>query len=245
MKKYKKFYEIENNRYYLLPFDNELHLGTENVLKVNKRFLGFTLKREISQGFKLLEISAPLLILFQEIISANVDKLDEQFPDMTTYVKVDNVALRKEIEDAYKKALDETVFEMRDEFEMWLADLAIEQPKMSEEEFMAIEEANKERLEENIRHVKDNSPINFLQFKWKTGDNSAIKKLLEDNKEYLYTQKIGSNYKITYLYDLDIFGTVTIYKIHCVKDTIKSIETFIYNRELLQEMFAYIENHRL
>lgn len=243
--KYKKFYEIENNRYYLLPFDNELHLGTENILRVNRKFLGFTFKREISQGFKLLEISAPLLILFQEIINANVDKLDEQFPDMTTYVKIDNVALRKSIEETYKTALDETIEEMRKDFQKWLNNLAAEQPQISEEELMAIEEANKERLEENIRHIKDNSPVNFLQFKWKTGDNAAIKKMLDDNMEYLYSQKIGSNYKITYLYDLDIFGTITIYKIHCVKETIKTIETFIYNRELLQEMFAYIENHKL
>lgn len=243
--KYKKFYEIENNKYYLLPFDNELHLGTENVLTINKRFLWFNYKKEFSQGFKLLEITAPLLILFQEIINADVDKVDEQFPDMTTYKKINNIELRKTIEETYKSALDETIKEMREDFESWLSHLAEDHPNITEEELIAIEDANKARLEDNIMHVKDNSPANNLQFKWKTGDNQAIKKMLENNMEYLYSQKIGSNYKITYLYDLDIFGTVTIYKIHCVKEVIKSIETFIYNRELLQEMFAYIENHKL
>ncbi|MBR6113522.1 MAG: hypothetical protein IKP79_03325, partial [Bacilli bacterium] len=72
-----------------------------------------------------------------------------------------------------------------------------------------------------------------------------IKKFLNENFEYLYTQRIGSNYKITYLYDLDIFGTITIYKIHTVKNVVKTIETFIYNREIIQEMLAYIVNHNM
>ena len=245
MTKYKKFYEIENNKYYLLPFGDELHLATENVLTYHKRFLGFMFKKQITQGLKLLELTAPLLILFQEIINADTDVVDEQFPDMTTYKKIDNVELRKRMEHIYSDALEESIKEMRDDFKSWLSQLAEDNPNMSEEELIAIEETNKARLEDNIRYVKDNSPVNNIQFKWKTGDNLAIKKLLENNMEYLYTQKIGSNYKITYLYDLDVFGTVSVYKIHCVKDTIKTIETFIYNRELLQEMFAYIENNKL
>lgn len=245
MTKYKKFYEIENNKYYLLPFGDELHLATETVLTYHKRFLGFMFKRQITQGLKLLELTAPLLILFQEIINADTDVVDEQFPDMTTYKKIDNVELRKRMEHIYKDALEESIKEMRDDFKSWLSQLAEDNPNMSEDELIAIEETNKARLEDNIRYVKDNSPVNNIQFKWKTGDNLAIKKLLENNMEYLYTQKIGSNYKITYLYDLDVFGTVSVYKIHCVKDTIKTIETFIYNRELLQEMFAYIENNKL
>ena len=52
-------------------------------------------------------------------------------------------------------------------------------------------------------------------------------------------------YKIYYLYEVDVFGVVTIYKIHCVKNIIKTIETFIYNREIIQEMMSCMVNNNL
>ena len=244
-KRYIKFFETGNNIYYLLPVQDELHIVTESVLPLQKKVLFFNKNKDLVQGIKLLELTAPILMLFQEIINADVDKKDEEFPDMTTYKKVDNIRLRADIENSYKKTLDIKIEEMKDEFEMWLADLAIKQPKMSEEEFTNIEKTNAERLEQNIRIVKEHSPLNFLGFKWKTGENTIIKKMLDNNMEFLYSQKIGSNYKIYYLYELDIFGVVTIYKVHCVKDTVKTIETFIYDREIIQELIACMVNNDL
>ena len=69
--------------------------------------------------------------------------------------------------------------------------------------------------------------------------------MIDTNLEFLYTQKIGSNLEITYLYDLDCFGTLTIYKVQNVKKTLKSVETFIYNKEIIEELIAYIENNKL
>ena len=135
--------------------------------------------------------------------------------------------------------------QIRSEFEDWLGEFALNNPNVSDEEFAKIEEINRTRIENEIATIKDQSPINFLDFKYKPGDNLIIKKFLNENFEYLYTQRIGSNYKITYLYDLDIFGTITIYKIHTVKNVVKTIETFIYNREIIQEMLAYIVNHNM
>lgn len=244
-KRYIKFFETGDNRYYLLPVQDELHIVTESILPMQKRFLCFKRNKNLVQGIKLLELTAPLSMLFQEVISADVEKEDEDFPDMTTYKKIDNISLRTNIENTYKKTLDMKIFEMQDEFEMWLSDLAIENPNMSEEDFNNIEKANRVRLEENIKTVKTHSPLNFLSFKWKNGENLIVKKMLDNNMEFLYSQKIGSNYKIYYLYEVDMYGVVTIYKIHCVKDIVKTIETFIYNREIIQELISCMINNNL
>ena len=164
---------------------------------------------------------------------------------MTTYKKVDNLKLRTTLEQYYIDAMNDKIELMKVEFEEWLAQIKESMPNATEETLRNIESTNRQRLEKNIITVKENSPLNHLYFKWKTGDNLIVKKMLDNNMEYLYTQKIGSNYKIHYVYDLDIFGVVTIYKIHCVKDTVKTIETFIYNREIIQELVACMANNNL
>ena len=184
-------------------------------------------------------------MLFQEIINADIDTKDEEFPDMTTYKKVNNLEIRKTLEEYYKDALDVRVGEMENEFNNWLEDIRENLTNLDEKELKQIENTNRKRLEQNIMAVKEHSPLNFMSFKWKTGENLVIKRMLDNNMEFLYSQKIGSNYKIYYLYELDVFGVVTIYKIHCVKDIIKTIETFIYNREIIQELMACMVNNNL
>ena len=244
-KRYIKFFETGNNKYYLLPFSDELHIVTESILPIEKKFLFFKKKKDLVQGIKLLELTAPISMLFQEIINADIDTKDEEFPDMTTYKKVNNVEIRKTLEEYYKDALDIRVGEMENEFNNWLEDIRENLTNLDEKELKQIENTNRKRLEQNIMAVKEHSPLNFMSFKWKTGENLVIKRMLDNNMEFLYSQKIGSNYKIYYLYELDIFGVVTIYKIHCVKDIIKTIETFIYNREIIQELMACMANNDL
>ena len=244
-KRYIKFFETGNNKYYLLPFSDELHIVTESILPIEKKFLFFKKKKDLVQGIKLLELTAPISMLFQEIINADIDTKDEEFPDMTTYKKVNNVEIRKTLEEYYKDALDIRVEEMENEFNNWLEGICENLTNLDEKELKQIENTNRKRLEQNIMAVKEHSPLNFMSFKWKTGDNTIVKKMLDNNMEFLYAQKIGSNYKIYYLYDLDVFGTVTIYKIHTVKETVKTIETFIYNREIIQELIACIANNNL
>ena len=244
-KRYIKFFETGNNRYYLLPFSDELHIVTESILPIEKKFLFFKKKKDLVQGIKLLELTAPISMLFQEIINADIDTKDEEFPDMTTYKKVNNVEIRKTLEEYYKDALDVRVGEMENEFNNWLEGIRENLTNLDEKELKQIENTNRKRLEQNIMAVKEHSPLNFMSFKWKTGENLVIKRMLDNNMEFLYSQKIGSNYKIYYLYELDVFGVVTIYKIHCVKDIIKTIETFIYNREIIQELMACMVNNNL
>ena len=38
-KRYIKFYETGNNKYYLLPFSDELHVVTESIMPIQKKFL--------------------------------------------------------------------------------------------------------------------------------------------------------------------------------------------------------------
>lgn len=244
-KRYIKFHEVGNNKYYLLPFSDELHIVTESILPIQKKFLFFKKKKDLVQGIKLLELTAPISMLFQEVISADVDTKDEEFPDMTTYKKVDNLKMRKTLEEYYMSALNEKIEQMEADFDSWLEDIRETMNNLDESELNKIENANRKRLEQNIDAVKSHSPLNFMSFKWKSGENLVIKRMLDNNLEFLYSQKIGSNYKIYYLYEVDVFGVVTIYKIHCVKDIIKTMETFIYNREVIQEMMSCMINNNL
>ena len=244
-KRYIKFFETGNNKYYLLPFSDELHIVTESILPIQKKFLFFKKKKDLVQGIKLLELTAPISMLLQEVISADVDTKDEEFPDMTTYKKVDNLKMRKTLEEYYMSALNERIEQMEADFDSWLEGIRETMNNLDESELNKIENANRKRLEQNIDAVKSHSPLNFMSFKWKSGENLVIKRMLDSNLEFLYSQKIGSNYKIYYLYEVDIFGVVTIYKIHCVKDIIKTMETFIYNREVIQEMMSCMINNNL
>lgn len=244
-KRYIKFHEVGNNKYYLLPFSDELHIVTESILPIQKKFLFFKKKKDLVQGIKLLELTAPISMLLQEVISADVDTKDEEFPDMTTYKKVDNLKMRKTLEEDYMSALNEKIEQMEADFDSWLEDIRETMNNLDESELNKIENANRKRLEQNIDAVKSHSPLNFMSFKWKSGENLVIKRMLDSNLEFLYSQKIGSNYKIYYLYEVDVFGVVTIYKIHCVKDIIKTMETFIYNREVIQEMMSCMINNNL
>ena len=243
-KRYIKFHEIGNNKYYLLPVSDEIHIVTESVFPIKKKGLIFTKNKDLVQGIKLLELTAPILTLFNELINMEVEKEDIEFPDMTTYKKIDNLNLRKTIEQYYISVTNAKIEEIKEDFENWLNNIYANSD-LDDEKLKELESTNRKRLEQNIMAVKDHAPMNFIDFKWKSGDNLIVKRMLDNNMEFLYAQKIGSTYKIYYLYELDTFGTLTIYKVHCVKDTVKTMETFVYNREIIQEMLCCMVNNDL
>jgi len=244
-KRFIKFHEIENNAYYLVPFDDELHIATESFLQLQNKFLWFKRRKKFTQGLKLLQLTGPITLLFDAILNTDVDKEDKDFSDMTTYKKVDNVELRKKIESIYKDNMDAQIRVQRENFEMWRDDFILNNEELSDEEVDNIINTNQERLEQNILAIKSHNIFNSLSFKWKAGECAIVKKMLDNNMEFLYSQKIDANYKIYYLYELDIFGTLTIYKVQTVKEIVKTIETFIYNREIIQELTACMANNRL
>lgn len=242
-KRYKKFYEIGNNRYYVLNFDNELYLATENFLGLPKKLFR---KKELTQSFKLMELSVPILTLFNSAIDTEIDKKDEEFKDMCTYKKVDNSELRKSINALYKRALEIEIGTLKEDFQRWVADFSIEScGKYTEEEVEDTIRANEMRLEQIIDNVKESHISSRLSTNVpnKKSENDVVKKMLTSGLEFLYSHDINSTMKIYYLYDLDSFGTLTMYKVTCVKEHMKSVATFIYNRELIQDLLAYIENN--
>lgn len=242
-KKYIKFYEVGNNRYYLLSYDNDLFVATESFVP-QKKLLWFK-RKGFTQGLKLLQLTPAISILFDEIINMPIDVEDKDFPDMTTYIKVDNKELRNRINFLYKMSLDNMIKDAQEDFDNWVDDFTLNNKELSQDKLDEIINTQEKRLNENIKIIKDNNIINTLNFKWNAGENLIVKKMLDNNMEFLYTQKIGAGYKIYYLYELDDFGTLTIYKIQCVKDVVKTIDTFIYNRELIQELVACMENNKL
>ena len=56
------------------------------------------------------------------IAVCNDDPFYKDFKDMTTYKKVDNVALRKNIEESYKMVLDQALEDAQNDFENWKDD---------------------------------------------------------------------------------------------------------------------------
>lgn len=245
-KRFKKFYELGSNKYYTLSVDNELFLVTETVLEQPKKFGLF--KRELTQGVKMLELTPSISFLFDAILNNEIDKKDEDFEDMTTYKKIDNIELRKNIEETYKLTMNATENQIRSDFEEWKDNFILENSEgLSEEKLNDFLKIQENRIEEIIEQYRVHDPLTSLSFKKPSGtsDNPIIKKMLNENFEFLYSQKIGSGLIISYLYDLDIFGTVTIYKVQRVRGVIKSIETFIYDKKLIEELFVHIFNNNL
>ena len=64
--------------------------------------------------------------------------------------------------------------------------------------------------------------------------------MVKNGLEHLYTEKVTNFVNNVFLYDLDCFGTVTIYKVITVKNVVKSVESFIYDRKLIEELMKFI-----
>ena len=245
-RRFKKFYEVGNNRYYVLPFGDELYLGTENFLEMPRKF--FKKPKELTQTLKLLELSVPMLILFNNVVDTKVDEIDDEFNDMCTYEKVDNSKLRKDIRDSYEVALDLEVNTIYDDFNNWCEEFAKNSAnKFTEQEIEDTIRANELRVEEIVKNFKQLHISNFISTNVpnKKVENDVVKKMITNGLEFLYSHQMSSTMKVYYLYDLDKFGTITIYKVVCVKEHIKAINSFVYDRALIQELLAFIENNKL
>lgn len=244
-KRFKKFYEIGSNRYYILPFDKELYLATENFLELPKKFFR---KNEITQTIKMLELTPPILALFGDMLDMEVMEKDEEFEDMTKYKLVDNLKLRDSIKQLYKEALQSEIRLMCQDFETWCADFVNNNSdKYTEVEIAETIKANNERVNNLIKEFEKMHISNFINTikPHKKSENDVVKKMLTNGLDFLYSHQLSSTAKVYYLYDLDKFGTITIYKVMCVKEVVKSIDSFIYNRTIAQELLAYIENNEL
>lgn len=245
-KRFKKFYEIGSNRYYVLPFEKELYLATENFLEVPRKF--FKKPKELTQTIKLLELQTPILLLFNNLIDTRVEEIDDEFQDMCTYEKIDNAKVRREIKEHYELALQQEVDLILEDFSNWCNEFAKDSiGKYTEEEIEDTIKANQNRVDKIVEQFKEMHISKFISTSVpnKKVENDVVKKMLTSGLEFLYSQQMSSTMKVYYLYDLDKFGTITIYKVVCVKEHIKAINSFVYDRQLIQELLAFIENNKL
>lgn len=245
-RRFKKFYEVGNNRYYVLPFGDELYLGTENFLEIPRKF--FKKPKELTQTLKLLELSVPILLLFNSVVDTKVDEIDDEFKDMCTYEKVDNSKLRRDIRESYDIALQLEINAIYDDFNNWCENFAKDSiGKFTEEEIEDTIRANEIRVEEIVNNFRNVHTSSFISTNIpnKKVENDVVKKMITNGLEFIYSHQMSSTMKVYYLYDLDKFGTITIYKVVCVKEHIKAINSFVYDRTLIQELLAFIENNKL
>ena len=228
MKYYKKFYEVENNKYYVLEADDELYVATESILKIGKK--KFSKKyEELVQGFKLLKLSAPIAVLFNLILDRKA-KDNPISEDMVTYEKLSNKFVKDSIKNNYDIVFDEQLKQL----EEWYDDLS----KKVNDKNKLIKKYNELKDHINRNNPTKNGLINLTNVDYT--ESNIIKCMVKNGLEHLYTEKVTNFVNNVFLYDLDCFGTVTIYKIITIKNVVKSIESFIYDRKLIEELMKFI-----
>jgi hypothetical protein len=238
--KFNKIYEIGSNAYSILKFNGDIFIGTETFLKVKRK--------KINQGFKSIELTAPLSMLFDRVISAELVKEDKEFPDMNRYAKIDGKALRKDLKDMYDSALESEIDYILNDFKNWCNNFKDNNAGiLPPEQMEKVINTNRNTLNENIETIKKNHKLTALVFKEpRITDSKDLYTLTQlERFEFLYSQRVGASLKINYFYDLDDFGVVTIYKVQTVRGYVKSIETFIFNREIINKIIEYMAKHNL
>lgn len=228
MKYYKKFYEVENNKYYVLEADDELYVATESILKIGKK--KFSKKyEELVQGFKLLKLSAPVAVLFNLILDMKA-KDNPISEDMTTYERLSNKSVKESIKSNYDIVFDEQLKQL----EEWYNDLS----NKVDDKKKLIKKYNELKDHINRNNPIKNGLINLTNVDYT--ECNIVRSMIKNGLEHLYTEKVTNFVNNVFLYDLDCFGTVTIYKVTTVKNVVKSMESFIYDRKLIEELMKFI-----
>lgn len=221
MKYYKKFYEIGNNRYYTIVADDEMFIATESFLTISKKRL-FRKPKELITGLKLLKFSTPIALLFTALNGLGPTKKQKyDSDDLITYNHIDNKELKESIKNAYLQVYNEEI------------ELAYQQKneliKQGKQELV-------EQCEQYIEKLRNLDLMNGIDLE--TPEHTGcmiIKTMLREGLEHLYTERVTAFMKNIYLYEQDEFGCLTIYKVVTVKNVVKTIETFIYDKKLIEE----------
>lgn len=226
MKHYNKFYEIGNNRYYTIVADDEMYIASESFLQLGKKKL-FRKQEYLNTGFKLLKFSSPVVQLFlklNELEPTKKQKYDSD--DLITYNHINNKELKEDIKKAYLEVYNQEIAN-------------IEQQKT---EFIAQgnEEAIK-KCDEYLHNLKNMDILGDIDLE--TPEHTScmiIKTMLREGLEHLYTERVNAFAKNVYLYEQDEFGTLTIYRIITVKNVVKTIDTFIYDKKLIESLLKTV-----
>lgn len=220
MKHYKKFYEIGNNRYYTIVADDEEYIASESFLNVGKKRL-FGKQKDLVTGFKLLKFSPPIAQLFNALDNLEPSKKQRyDTDDLVIYEHIDNKELKSNIKHAYKQAIQDEI-----------NSLLQKQTELISSGNQKAADVCKKYIED-LKHVNPMSGIDLGNLEH-TGC-MIIKTMLREGLEHLYTERVNAFSKNVYLYEQDEFGTLTIYKIFTIKNVVKSIDTFIYDKKLVE-----------
>lgn len=220
MKHYKKFYEIGNNRYYTIVADDEMYIASESFLQLGKKKL-FRKQKYLNTGFKLLKFSSPIAQLFLALDNLEPNKKQKyDSDDLITYNHIDNKKLKNSIKLSYLQVIQDEIHNM----EKQMMDL-FDEGKTQEAQ----------SCECYINDLKRINPMDGvdLEIPEYTGC-MIIKTMLREGLEHLFTERVNAFTNNVYLYDQDEFGTLTIYKIITVKNVVKTIDTFIYDKKLIE-----------
>lgn len=220
MKHYKKFYEIDCNRYYTITADDEMYIASESFLKLSKKKL-FRKQKELNTGFKLLKFSSPIAQLFLALDDLKPSKKQRyDTDDLITYGHIDNKKLKEGIRQSYLQVIEDEIKNL----------IQIQTELIGEGKPEAAESCK-----QYIDALKKVNPIDGIDLETPnyTGCN-IIKTMLRDGLEHLFTERVNAFTNNVYLYEQDEFGTLTIYRIITVKNVVKTIDTFIYDKKLIE-----------
>ena len=220
MEHYKKFYEIGNNRYYTITVDDEEYIASESFLNLGKKRL-FRKQKSLVTGFKLLKFSAPIAQLFNALENVKPSKKQRyDTDDLIIYDHIDNKELKKNIEKAYQQVIYDEVSAMLEQKNKFLSDKNFELA---------------ESCDNYIEKLKKLNPMEgiSLEIPEHTGC-MLIKTMLKEDLEHLYTERVNAFTKNVYLYEQDEFGNLTIYRLITIKNVDKTIDTFIYDKKLVE-----------
>ena len=219
MKHYKKFYEIGNNRYYTIVADDEMYLANESFLNLGKKKL-FRKQKDLVTGFKVLKFSAPIAILFNTLNNLKPDEKQRyDSDDLTTYGHIDNKELREKIRNSYLESINQEIERAERDMKDYLENDKI---KLAQ------------HCEKYINDLRKLNPMEGIDLKGTNLKSPIIKSMLNDGLELLFSERVNAFTKNVYLYDQDEFGNLTIYKLITVKSVVKTIDTFIYDKKLVE-----------
>ena len=235
MKHYNKFYEIGNNKYYTLVADGDLFLGTESFIQVGKNIFGRP--KLLTQGFKLLEITVPISMLFLAIDNLKPKKNQKyDSDDIIEYDLIDINELKRELIAQYENA-------------MALQHAEVDSYYQTEIDFAETESAKKilrSKKEEAHKVIEKNNPLNKLDLVNPIHTGCAtIKSMLRSGLKHLYTSKVTAFASNVFLYEQDCFGQITIYRIMTIKNVVKSIDSFIYDKNLISAFLKNVEEKEI
>lgn len=222
MKYYKKFYEVGNNRYYTIVADDEMYIATESFLNIGKKKL-FRKQKELGMGLKLLKFSPPIAQLFLAVDALEPTKKQKyDSDDLVTYNHVKNKKLKENIIHSYRQVIDDALEDMKKQQADLLnenkIDLAVSCDKYIED----LEKINP------MEGIEINDPYHV--------SGNIIKTMIREGLEHLYTEVVTAFSKNVYLYEQDEFGTLTIYRIFTVKNIVKTVDTFVYDKKLIENL---------